>query len=230
MNDFHLKGEDDSFKAKTSDIYSCFDTIKNNSQLKYSKESEISRKRKGKSRGQVEPGFKTEPDKWVKYSLESTEVANDRQNTQAALSFLHELSKRSKPEKIDDKAAIVNVLTSNEVDDMDTNADKKVAFKKPLPHLMSEHVVGKSKSKTYSIEKSNKETLPSFDKVELYHLEENVSAVEYQADIEAKLEETLQLQKNNTSPDISNNLVQNTSNHFKSNKLHSSKRNIRKRN
>ena len=228
MDNFHLQGEDDGFKTRINDIYSGFDDIKNNSQLKFSKELKSSRKRRGRPLKETEPGFKTEPDKWVKYSLESTEVANDRQNTQAALSFLHELSKRSKVNRNSDSAAEDNILTDRASADeqMDTSSKKKVCFKKPVPHTMMEYVVGKPKSRGQSFGKSNNKTMASFDKVELDHLEENVSAVEYQANIEAKLDETLQMQ-NNT---VSNSVIQDTSDVFKSNKLHKSKRNIRKRN
>ena len=223
MDTFHLKGEDDSFKSRINDIYSTFDIIKSNSQSKLSKESSSSRKRTGKDSSKlVEPGYKTEPSKWVKYTLETTAIADDRQNTQAALSFLHELSKRTKCDKTDDKVRNDDSL-SNVEEEMSTNS--KIAFKKPLPFTMSEHVVGKAKLKLHSDVKSDNQALPSFDKVELDHLDENLSAVEYQADIEAKLDEKLQLQKNSGSTYS----CQDQSDSFKSRKLRKTNRNLRQR-
>ena len=222
MANFHLIGEDDNFKSRSKDIYSCFENIRNNADLKKNDEK-LSSKRKKNSVKNVEPGYKTEPGKWVKYSLEDTDIANDRQNTQAALSFLHDITKRSKADKSQPKSDLpVNM-------EEDERKESKISFKKPAPHIMSEHVVGKPKHKLpRSITESKSEkTRLSFDKVELDHLEENLSAVEYQADIEAKLDETFSFQ--NKAKTFNMETEQDLSNSFKSTKSHKGKRNIRKR-
>lgn len=222
MSNFHLKDEDDSFKLRSDDIFGSFDSIK----CQASKSDTVSlRKRQLPADDQATtkiPGYTTEPHKWTKYDLDSTHASDDRQNTCTALNFLHDLAKQ-KVECIDkkDSADLEKKSVRNEKDINPSH----VCFKKPNPVECPEYVVG-SKSRKQNVAKLNKPDA-SFDKVELQHLEESVSALEYQAAIEAKLEESIELKQARPKSQLNKN--SNVDEGFKLQKSLKQKRVLRKR-
>ena len=237
MSIFHLKNEDENFKSRANDIFASFDSIKCQVQEENLKSVQ---KRPNSCNNHLTksiPSFKTEPHKWTKYSLESVIASDDRQNTQTALAFLHKLSKQKNyPEKNPDGSLKVNHIdvSSSAISSKEKEIDSSkpyVCFKKPSVVVKHEHVP-RLKSKKVNLRKEHQEnngekTKVSFDKVELHHLEENASAIEYQAIIEAKLDESLLLHKIDTSSTTSENNKQNQI--FKSQKTSKIKKILRKR-
>ena len=232
MNDFHLVGEDNDFKTRSSEIFSSFDSIKSEAAACHAVFSKaVNKKSACSTKKPPEPGFKSEPEKWTKYDLIDTSCTDDRQNTQAAMSFLYEMAKRS---RLDINSKPDQQCKSEKMNEISESKGSKfskvICFKKPTPRVMGEHEVGKAEKKVskMSITGLCKPSQASFDKVDLDHLDENISAIEYQADIEARFNETYSQEKcpNNEKQDqeTASQLI------FKSRKLQTNKRCIRKRN
>nr|XP_039271350.1 LOW QUALITY PROTEIN: protein TSSC4-like [Styela clava] len=117
------------------------------------------------------PDFLVNPSRYTKYSLRDTELSDNKSNTQIAFQFLRELSNKE-----DSITGIECSVTS-----------KQHVFKMP------EHAAGvpnENKRKTDSKPNINSDEILC-DKVELDHLEENISAAEFASEIAAKLDDSI---------------------------------------
>jgi len=63
------------------------------------------------------PDYKKNPEKWIKYSLESTSDMTDKSNSAAAFSFLREIEERKRK--------------NSNIEDEETTTSGKILFKKP---------------------------------------------------------------------------------------------------
>nr|XP_009858771.1 protein TSSC4-like [Ciona intestinalis] len=168
--------EEEEFAERKNSVFAQLDKIRNNLSSNLDIEKAVKRKKPsaasvGTVAANTLPNYKKQPEKWTKYDLKETNVSSDRQNTLAGFSFLHDLKKRAKTE---DNSTVDN---SAEPMSIETVEDNGIKFKKPMQPKGRRH--GEA-MKTDCAESS---------KVELDHLEENVSAEEYQAAILAKWED-----------------------------------------
>lgn len=128
------------------------------------------------------PDYVLNPSQYTKYSLEDTELSDNRANAQAAFQFLQELEDRKKA----DASAVAE----------DEPADgKQHMFRAP------KRAGGATPSEDEGMTDNKKNTgQAACDKVELEHLEENISAKEFANEIAAKLDDSIsKIHPNNDS-------------------------------
>lgn len=188
---YTISSENPEFATKINDVFGGIDTSSSNlissdsaieSDEDTSNEQECSpiestsddnNCRKCKIKDPAKPDFVLNPSNYTKYDLSDVDLGDNRSNAQIAFQFLDEVAdrKRSITDDEGDSCIIGNVL------------DKHV-FRMP------EHCVGGDiKKQKKAVEKVKVEE--SFNKVDLDHLEENVSAAEFRREIEAKLDDSL---------------------------------------
>ena len=191
---FNLSSGDSGFSSRTQSIFDNVDKIKHN--LNLNKSDIVPVKRKSNTKSEECPtstkvpcysrnkgaddGVSKSPkdaEKWTKYDLSGVSMNDDRENSKAAFSFLHSLSKRN------DKK--VNEASSKDDEESAGNETKKVVFGKPTGCVkMPEYVVGNSQKPRKP--KCTAAMQTDTDKVELDHLYENTESSDYTAEIEAR--------------------------------------------
>ena len=194
---YKVVGGDEAFSSRISKVFADVDKLTTSLPSQTEAKPDFkNHKHRVNNDASTRPAFEIHPEQWTKYDLSSVKATDDRENTQAAFLFLHSLQKRSKLNvsstcELPGDPSVAGVETIKNSLPSSVESDKPVTFVKPV-QIMPEHVVGQElvHRKVHSA-LQHVDDIPACDKVELDHLEQNVSATEFQEEIAEKLEDSL---------------------------------------
>lgn len=198
---FTISSSSTDFQNKSKDVFDQIDNLKSNEILSNDEKRELvedsdsdegvccspppSKLQKKKNR--PVPNYLTNPDKWKRYDLEDIKLSSNSDNLNAAFAYLKQKDCSGNTDSDD-----INIKKiDNETEKLIFKVPRKIGTVRPIKTTVTDTVGDTSASSCDTL---------SCDKVELDHLEENISTTEFEQSIAAKLEE--EIEKNFKSENV----------------------------